>query len=118
MTTTTATTSAAAAPSTTSTKTSGWGSLGADDFLKMLTVQLKNQDPTSPVDNTQMVAQLAQFSTLSNSTQMSGTLTAIAAKLDTLNGASATNADIAATLKTISAQLAAIGAAQQAAKSA
>ncbi|WP_333838948.1 flagellar hook assembly protein FlgD [Novosphingobium sp.] len=116
MTTTTATKSAASAPST--TKASGWGSLGADDFLKMLTAQLKNQDPTSPVDNTQMVAQLAQFSTLSNSTQMSGTLTAIAAKLDTLNGASATNADIAATLKTISAQLAAIGAAQQAAKAA
>lgn len=118
MTTTTAATSTAAAPSTPTTKPSGWGNLGADDFLKMLTAQLKNQAPTSPVDNTQMVAQLAQFSTLSNSTQMSGTLTAIAAKLDTLNGASATNVDIAATLKTISAQLAAIGAAQQAAQAA
>jgi flagellar basal-body rod modification protein FlgD len=43
---------------------SGSNALGKDAFLRMLTEQLKNQDPTKPVENTQMVAQLAQFSQL------------------------------------------------------
>ncbi|CCW35901.1 flagellar hook assembly protein FlgD [Chthonomonas calidirosea] len=34
------------------------------DFLQMLTTQLSNQDPTQPVDENQMLAQLAQFSTV------------------------------------------------------
>ena len=33
-------------------------------FLNLLITQLKNQDPTSPMDSTQMTAQLAQFSEL------------------------------------------------------
>jgi len=39
---------------------------GADEqtFLQLLVTQLKNQDPTNPVDGTQFVAQLAQFSEL------------------------------------------------------
>lgn len=39
---------------------------GADEqtFLQLLVTQLKNQDPTNPVDGTQFVAQLATFSQL------------------------------------------------------
>jgi len=39
-------------------------SMGKDDFLKMLISQLKNQDPMNPMDGTQFAAQLAQFSSL------------------------------------------------------
>lgn len=63
--------------------TSGLGKTAMDqsDFLTLMTAQLKNQDPFEPVDNTQMVAQMAQFSSLSGITEMSTTLKAIAAKL-------------------------------------
>jgi len=38
--------------------------LGEDAFLKLLTTELQNQDPLKPMDDTQSVAQLAQFSAL------------------------------------------------------
>lgn len=58
--------------------------LGQADFLKLLTTQLSQQDPTDPVDNKEMIAQMAQFSSLAASTEMSDTLKAISSKLDTL----------------------------------
>jgi flagellar basal-body rod modification protein FlgD len=39
-------------------------------FLKLLTTQLQTQDPTDPVDNTQMVAQMAQFSSTTGIAEM------------------------------------------------
>jgi flagellar basal-body rod modification protein FlgD len=46
-------------------------------FLQLLVAQLKNQDPQNPADGTQFITQLAQFSELSNSTQMLADLGAI-----------------------------------------
>lgn len=40
------------------------------DFMTLLTTQLQNQDPTNPVDPTQFVTQLAQFTTLDQVTQI------------------------------------------------
>lgn len=39
-------------------------------FLKLLVAQMKNQDPTQPMDSTQYVAQLAQFSNVEQSIQV------------------------------------------------
>ena len=39
--------------------------LGQEDFLKLMTTQLKNQDPFKPMENGDFIAQLAQFGTVS-----------------------------------------------------
>ncbi len=70
--------------------------LGERDFLLMLTTQLKQQDPTSPVDNKDMLAQMAQFSSLSGITEMGATLKRIADQIDKVMaafGATAPSAD-------------------------
>lgn len=48
--------------------------LTQDDFMKLLTTQLQNQDPTKPMDNNAMVAQMAQFSSLQGITQLNTTV--------------------------------------------
>ncbi len=44
--------------------------LGQDAFLKLLTTELSNQDPLQPMDDTQSVTQLAQFSALQSQTSL------------------------------------------------
>jgi flagellar basal-body rod modification protein FlgD len=58
-------------------KKGGLGSLGEGDF----------QDPFAPVDNQQMLVQMAQFTSLSTNSEMNETLKQIASKLDALGAA-------------------------------
>lgn len=52
--------------------------LGQESFLKLMTTQLKTQDPFAPVDNQQMIAQMAQFSSVAGIAEMNTSLKAIA----------------------------------------
>lgn len=55
--------------------------LGIDDFLKLMTAQLKNQDPLKPLDGTQFVAQLAQFGSVSGIQKMQGSIESLSTSL-------------------------------------
>lgn len=57
-------TSGQAGSATASTEVKGKGAMGQSEFLKLLVTQMKNQDPTNPMDNQQLTAQMAQFSSL------------------------------------------------------
>ncbi|MHB8140809.1 MAG: flagellar hook assembly protein FlgD [Vulcanimicrobiaceae bacterium] len=62
--------------------------LNAADFLTMLTTELQNQDPTKPVDATQSVAQLAQFSALQSQEQLTASFQAFQSNFGVLQTAS------------------------------
>lgn len=64
-------------------------SLGINDFIALMTTQLRYQDPTNPQDSTAFVAQLAQFSNVSGIQQMN---TSIASLLDQMRSSQAVNA--------------------------
>src|SRR5215469_435584 len=51
------------------------------DFLQLLTTQMQHQDPTQPMDNSQMAAQLAQFATLSTAQNINTNLQALSSNI-------------------------------------
>lgn len=58
----------------TESATTDLSALDKDAFLRLLIAQMQNQDPLNPADNTEFVAQLAQFSSLEQLTQMNTNL--------------------------------------------
>ena len=79
----------AAAPGSGASQKAGFGSLGQKDFLRLLTTQMQAQDPFEPVDNKEMLAQMAQFSSLAGISDVNETLKSIAKKLDAVMAAQA-----------------------------
>ena len=86
MTTVSSTTAASSTSTGSSASTNAFNKLGESDFMTLLTTQLSNQDPTNPVYDTQMLAQLAQFSTLSAANQTNTDLSTISGQIATATG--------------------------------
>jgi len=63
--------------------------LGQEDFLKLMTTQLQNQDPFAPMENGDFIAQMAQFSTVTGITEMGNEMKALNDKLDSFRIATA-----------------------------
>jgi flagellar basal-body rod modification protein FlgD len=58
------------ATGTTTTQAAATQSLGKDDFLKLFVAQLQHQDPMNPMQDADMMGQMAQFSTLEQITNV------------------------------------------------
>lgn len=61
--------------------------LGRDAFLKLLVTQLQHQDPVKPKDDTEFIAQLAQFSSLDKLTAIEASVADLGAKVEALQTA-------------------------------
>jgi flagellar basal-body rod modification protein FlgD len=75
----------AADPAGSASSTGPSNELGKDAFLQLLVLQLQNQDPLSPLENTEMVAQLAQFSALEAATNLNKQFEILSGNVDQLN---------------------------------
>jgi flagellar basal-body rod modification protein FlgD len=90
--------------SATSAATTASSALDKDDFLELLVVQLQNQDPLNPLDDKEFIAQLAQFSSLEQMTNVASgieTLTETVARQESLSAASYIGKNVVADGKSI-----------------
>jgi len=73
--------------------------MGSEDFLTLMVAQLKNQDPTKPMDNMQFMGQIAQFGTVAGIQDLQGGFAGLAGALrgnQTLQAAALVGRDVAA----------------------
>lgn len=82
-------TNAASASNIASAAGKSMSKLGINDFIALMTTQLRYQDPTNPQDSSAFVAQLAQFSSVSGIQEMN---TSISSLLEQMRSSQAVNA--------------------------
>lgn len=70
-------TEAAIPPSSSAQQSRSPNALGQQDFLTLLTTQLRNQDPLNPMQNTEFLGQMAQFSTVSGIERLDASVQAL-----------------------------------------
>ncbi len=54
-----------------------FGNLGMGDFIQLMITELQNQDPTNPMDNAQMLAQIGQIREIASNDKLTNTLEAL-----------------------------------------
>ncbi|MFC3652685.1 flagellar hook assembly protein FlgD [Dyella humi] len=65
------------------TSTPTGSTMTQSDFLQLLTTQLTSQDPTQPMDNSQMASEMAQFAQLGSLQNIESSLTGLSSNLGT-----------------------------------
>lgn len=85
-------------PTSQATEQKSKTSVDYDSFLRLLVAEMKNQDPSNPMDSTQYVAQLATFSQVEQSVQINKRLDQMLqsqtlSQADALIGRTITSAD-------------------------
>jgi len=55
------------------------------DFIRMMTAELQNQDPTNPMSNTEMLSQIGQIRQITSNDRLTGGIDALTNGIDTLN---------------------------------
>ncbi len=68
--------------STTAATTTGSSTIDQGGFLKLLTAQMTNQDPTSPMDTSTMVQQLSEMASTSGITEMNASLKSLVTDIE------------------------------------
>ena len=86
-----------------STTTSSNGEVAGDYtmFLTLMLEQLENQDPTQPMENSEWLSQLAQYSTLEQMTAMNSNMEDIMTGLENISSSVGSNAVITQTLSLV-----------------
>lgn len=95
---------------TSTTSSADQASLDYDTFLQLMITQMKNQDPTDPMDSAEYMSQLATFSQVEQSIMTNAKLDALltSSSLDQANsliGRTVTSADGEVTGKVVSVQI-------------
>jgi flagellar basal-body rod modification protein FlgD len=81
-------TSSSTGTSSADSVTSSTQQLNENSFLDLLVTELQNQDPTNPVDDTQFISELAQFSSLQQMSTMNTNLSAFTSNASVMGAAS------------------------------
>jgi flagellar basal-body rod modification protein FlgD len=71
---TNSTTGTGSSTDTTMNSATGGKTLGVDDFLKLLSVQMQAQDPMQPMQDTEFIAQMASFTSLQQMKTLTGSM--------------------------------------------
>lgn len=66
----------------------GFAALTSKDFMTMLLAELKNQDPTQPVSNAELLQQLSQMQSLQSNVELNSTLSSFSSNQQIASGAS------------------------------
>lgn len=111
----TATQSTASTAATTAAKDQAAATLDYTTFLRLLIAELKNQDPTKPMDSAQYIGQLASFSSVEQSVKTNAKLDAMMSSLaltqaEGFIGRTVTSADDTVSGKVLSVRVTADGA--------
>jgi flagellar basal-body rod modification protein FlgD len=107
-------TSTTPTPASSTTSTAAAPTVDYNQFLQLLIAEMKNQDPSSPMDPTQTVSQLATFSTVEQAVQTNSKLDALLtssalSQADSVIGRTVTSADGTVSGQIVSVQVASSG---------